>query len=464
MNRIYLFLIMGLVVGPYYSIAQCVQKISTGQASTYLLKNDQSIWFWGSNLIDNVYPNPTILRSGNYQNVIARDEVVFIQDVQGNLFAKGDNNYGSFGNGNTNTYTDFVALGNFAGLKSLTAGLYFGAMIKADGSLWAWGRNNSYQVGDGTTTPRLSPVRVGTDTDWKAIYSTTSGSLIAQKSSGVLWGWGSNSGNVLGSFGVIGNYLTQPTMINNSADWSTLACGASHVVAIKANHSLWSWGANGHWQLGRGTDNFAKWLPEQIGTDTDWKAIAAGYVTSYAIKNNGSLWGFGQNDVGQMGTATGLDVQVPTQIGTDTDWEQVHAGYDFAVAVKTNGSIYAWGGYNVAGQLGNGTLGDAGVTFYPNTFAVNVPGCPYFDNPSFALNEFIQAENPFTDSLHLRYAPLPQAEVWVYTNTGQRLGQYSLLPSGGTLQIPTESWPQGLYLLQVNSQGKTLGSLKVVKE
>jgi alpha-tubulin suppressor-like RCC1 family protein len=456
---------MGLVGGPYCSIAQCVQKISTGQASTYLLKNDQSIWFWGSNLIDNVNPNPTILRSGNYQNVIAGDAVIFIQDVQGNLFAKGDNNYGSFGNGNTNTYTDFVALGNFSGLKSLTAGLEFGAMIKADGSLWTWGKNNRYQVGDGTTTPRLSPVRIGTDTDWKALYSTSDGSLIAQKNNGQLWGWGFNGSQVVGSFQVVGNYVMQPRLLNTDADWTTVACGGAHVVTLKANHSLWSWGANGHWQLGRGTDNFSKWLPEQIGTDTDWKAIAAGYSTSYAIKNNGTLWGFGHNDVGQMGTATGQDVQVPTQIGTDTDWEQVHAGFDFAVAVKSNGSIYTWGGYNSLGELGNGTVGVyIDGPFYPNTFAVNVPGCPYFDNPSFALNEFIQAENPFTDSLHLRYGALAQAEVWVYNNTGQRLGQYSLLPSGGTLQIPTESWPQGLYLAQLLQNGQAVGSLKVVKK
>ncbi|OYU82754.1 MAG: hypothetical protein CFE24_14275 [Flavobacterium sp. BFFFF2] len=155
-----------------FSWGQCVSRISVRNYTVLTLKTDQTVWGWGSGGIyggngDWFSRSPLQLNTGSFQNIFVGDDAVFVLDNVNNLWANGSNQYGSFGNGNTSSgYYNFEALGNYPGLKSLTSGLYFGALIKGDGSLWTWGYNNSYQVGDDTTTPRLSPVHIGSDTNW----------------------------------------------------------------------------------------------------------------------------------------------------------------------------------------------------------------------------------------------------------------------------------------------------------
>ena len=79
----------------------------------------------------------------------------------------------------------------------IAAGGYHTIVLKADGTLWAWGNNYHGQLGDGTTIHRHSPVRVGGDNDWTAIaageYHT-----VALKADGSLWAWGDNGNGQLG--------------------------------------------------------------------------------------------------------------------------------------------------------------------------------------------------------------------------------------------------------------------------
>jgi len=80
---------------------------------------------------------------------------------------------------------------------------------------------------------------------------------------------------------------------------------------------------------------------------------------SLLILSDGSLWAWGDNSSGQLGiSTTGGTVNTPVQVGTDTDWVDIAAGYKFSLGLKSDGSLWAWGD-NISGQLGDGT----GVTF-----------------------------------------------------------------------------------------------------
>jgi gliding motility-associated-like protein len=137
--------------------------------------------------------------------------------------------------------------------------------------------------------------------------------------------------------------------------WKDVSAGQKYTLALKNDGTLWSWGDNSSGQLGDGT-YISRNIPVQVGTATNWQSISASDVDhAKAIQTNGTLWGWGNNIGGQQGDGTVNPVLVPTQIGTDTDWKMVDGTWFSTVALKTNGTLWAWGTNNV-GQLGNGTL------------------------------------------------------------------------------------------------------------
>jgi alpha-tubulin suppressor-like RCC1 family protein len=143
--------------------------------------------------------------------------------------------------------------------------------------------------------------------------------------------------------------------------WSDLpgikqvSAGGGHTLAIKNDGSLWAWGRNNVGQLGLGDSGLenGRHAPTQVGTDTNWASVSAGLSHTVAIKTDGSLWAWGANDQGQLGLGNRTDKTSPQRVGTDTDWASVSAGGSHTIALKTDGSLWAWGD-NWWGQLGLG--------------------------------------------------------------------------------------------------------------
>lgn len=239
-------------------------------------------------------------------------------------------------------------------------------VLKKDGTLWAWGLNDSYQLGDGGILAfRNTPVQIGTDTDWKEVaagYKHT----IALKADGTLWAWGDLLRDVE-------MYQDVPLRIGTDTDWTAVAAGANFNIALKTNgveKTLWAWGSNSNGQLGLGdlgADTYTTQnAPVRIGTDTTWTKMAAGLSHTIALKANGTLWAWGANGAGQLGNGTYDSKIAPIQIGGDTTWTDIAAGAYHTVARKSDGTLWAWGN-NDNGQLGDGTT----VT---SNFPVQIPG------------------------------------------------------------------------------------------
>jgi len=138
-----------------------------------------------------------------------------------------------------------------------------------------------------------------------------------------------------------------------SVVYKTISAGQNHTIALKTDGSLWAWGDNNYGQLGDGT-NTSSSTPIQIGVETGWLAISAGVDYTIGLKTDGSLWAWGQNGYGRLGDGTNTSRNTPVQIGIETDWAEISADLVHTIALKTDGSLWAWGN-NSSGQLGDGT-------------------------------------------------------------------------------------------------------------
>jgi alpha-tubulin suppressor-like RCC1 family protein len=185
-------------------------------------------------------------------------------------------------------------------------------------------------------------------------------SLLAQApstcNSQTLWAWGANPEGQFGNNSSVSNGI--PAQIGSN-DWRIVAAGFLHTVALKNDGSLWTWGGGSGGQLGY-TTNLSVNPPTQIGSDHDWKAVDAGSVHTVALKNDGTLWTWGNNFAGQLGDGSNTSRDTPQQVGSDNDWKSIEAGNQGTFAIKTDGSLWGWGS-NIDGAIGNGSFTNSNI-------------------------------------------------------------------------------------------------------
>lgn len=225
--------------------------------------------------------------------------------------------------------------------KSVTAGDATTWGIRSDGSLWSWGWNEKGQGGNGVSERTATPTLADGNRVWKKVVGGKAyGFFLAED--GSLWAAGTAESGVQGTNdGVDHKVLTR---IGTDNDWADMACSrfwGYSAFAIKTNGTLWAWGENSAGQLGIGNTQ-AQTLPVQVGTDTDWKQVAAGVSSVLALKTDGSLWGWGLNMYGELFGYEGRQSS-PVRLGSETDWEKVLVIEFRAYAVKKDGTLWAWG-------------------------------------------------------------------------------------------------------------------------
>lgn len=264
--------------------------------------------------------------------------------AQSGLYGWGSSSWGALGNGATFGVVFNPTRIGTANWQTIDAGLGYSVGIQADGTLWSWGTDSDEQLGNGTLGDATTPKQISTATQWQTL-SCGLDHTVALKRDGSLWGWGNNIEGGLGT----GNSadVTTPAQIGGgTADWKAIAAGNHYTLAIKTNGTLWAWGDNNYGELGDGNTS-DQYSPVQIGTGTDWQMVAAGGYFSFGIKTDGTLWAWGRNSFG------GANNKTPVQIGAGAGWRLVATFDDSHFAIKTDGTLWSWGD-NLAGQLGIG--------------------------------------------------------------------------------------------------------------
>jgi alpha-tubulin suppressor-like RCC1 family protein len=286
----------------------------------------------------------------------------------GSLWAMGRNNFGQLGDGtynNTNRPEQIVA-SNVTAIAASDHSLF----LKSDGSLWAMGNNASGQLGDGTYATNAP--YYGTNLPEQIVASNVraiaagDGFSLFLKNDGSLWAMGYNNSGQLGD----GTYnrTNLPEQIVSS-NVTAIAAGDTFSLFLKSDGSLWAMGNNASGQLGDGTyatnvPYYGTNVPEQI-VASNVMAISAGEGHSLFLKNDGSLWAMGFNGDGQLGDDTYNNTNRPEQIMA-SNVTAISAGANYSLFLKSDGSLWAMGDNNF-GELGDGTVPNWGFLSHTTT-------------------------------------------------------------------------------------------------
>lgn len=278
------------------------------------------------------------------------------QTILNNALNWGENNNGAIGDGTTTRRPAPTATtGQISDFVSISSGYNNSIAIRANGTAWAWGHNSYGRLGVSDTTNRSSPTLVsGGFTDWVKIDVTDSHSL-GLRANGTIWSWGRNNSGGLGH-GAIGsayNRSSPQSVVGGFTDWADVAAGSQFSVGLRRNGTIWSWGSNSAGQLGDGTTTSSASPVSVVGGFTDWTQISSKGAHTLALRGNGALWAWGYNGSGQLGSGNTTTVSSPVSVvGGFTDWIHLAAGSDFSLAIRANGTLWSWGN-NTFGKLGS---------------------------------------------------------------------------------------------------------------
>lgn len=326
-----------------------------------------SIWSWGINTAGQLGDNTVLAKVSPvsvvggftdwYQISAGADHSAAIRS-NGTLWTWGVSCCGVLGAGPVTVRSSpGSVIGGFTDWCRVSAGALHDAAIRTNGTLWAWGRNDLGQLGDGTIVNRSSPVSVvGGFTDWRQV-SARGYHTLAIRSNGTLWSWGNNYRGQLGHNTAPACVRSSPVeVVGGFADWCQICVGGESSFALRTNGTLWVWGRNDFGQLGDGGVTCRSSPISVVGGFTNWCQVSTSGSHSAAIRTNGTLWTWGINSSGQLGTGNVTARSSPgSVIGGFTDWCQVSAGGVHTAAIRTNGTLWAWGS-NAGRAIGDNTI------------------------------------------------------------------------------------------------------------
>ena len=321
------------------------KQVSAGYPYMAAIKTDGSLWMWGSGTNGKLGTNNETTRStpvttfaggNNWKQISAngRFHMAAIK-TDGSLWTWGSNERGQLGInlGNVNRVTPVTTFAGGNTWKSVNCGERHTAAIKTDGSLWVWGLNEEGELGDNTTISKSTPVTTfAGGNNWKSV----SGGQVhtaAIKTDGSLWVWGRNAYVQLGTNDAA-DRTTPVTTFAGGNNWKSVACGRVHTAAIKTDGSLWIWGQGDNGRLGTNDTTRRSTPVTTFSGGTNWKQVACGESQTMAVKTDGTLWGWGQGNVGRIGTnSSNSNVPVTTFAGGN-NWKQVSSGGTNGAAIK----------------------------------------------------------------------------------------------------------------------------------
>lgn len=349
------------------ALAEYDVLLAVGGSFVYARDNQGVLRVWGDNQYGQLgkgtnkqNKNPAEFKSKNQeidakkirQIVPGCDYSYFLMD-DGTIYGVGNNLNGALTVKSGYRATHVRIALNDNTVTQIAAGFGHTLALNAAGEVYAWGRNNAGQVGNGKTVAVYEPVKL----ELTNIVSIAAGGKfsLALGADGTLWGWGSNENNELSPDNTK-QYKTPVKVNTNGIKIKLLDAGGSFIAAVDENGVLYMWGVNDVYQLGFDSKGANVTAPHKVDLPLPVTYLASYSSQTYVILSDGSLWGWGNNTYGQLGlgfrTASGKGVTVSKIY--DSDVIMVMGGSLCMTAVLRDGTVLA-AGINKFGQLGLAT-------------------------------------------------------------------------------------------------------------
>ena len=346
-----------------------------------------------SSLVQMIIPDgrtPESVSSGRFYTIVKMTD--------GTIWGCGQNWYGQLGDGTTSSTSSLVQMIIPDGRtpESATCGTTHTIVKMTDGTIWGCGFNSGGQLGDGTTSNRSSLVQMNFsgNVSGKTPESVSCGDryTIVKMTDGTIWGCGFNHRGQLGAGNnnVYSLYFIQ-MIIPDGRTPESVSCGTSHTIVKMTDGTIWGCGFNGGGQLGDGTTSNRSSLVQMIIPDGRTPESATCGTTHTIVKmTDGTIWGCGQNLLGQLGDGTTSNTASLVQMNFSGDVsgktpESVSCGELNTIVNMTDGTI--WGcGINSSGQLGNGTYTYNYITLVQMNLSL-IP-IPDYSNPDYSNPDY----------------------------------------------------------------------------
>ncbi len=353
--------------------ASCnITDITAGETATCVALKNGTVKCWGE--ISTTFGSQKILLFSSptpnavpaFQNVSQislRLQHLCARTTAGGVICMGQNNWSQLGDGSTADSTAAVAVPNFQNISAVAVGSFHSCALNTAGVMYCWGQNYFKQLGGSLNAVVTKPVAVSFSTP-EAVTGMNVGPLhsCAILQSGAVFCWGDNSANQIGNPVTLGKKVAAPTLLTNlTKSVLGVGTGAEFTCVLEDNCSAACVSDNQFGQLGLGNDPTTTSL-NPIPSLAGLAGIYGGGQTAAALTTTGTVYAWGNNDVGQAATgAIGGTVTKPAQVsGLPKSIVRVAIGANHTCVLDEGCNTYCWGANN-AGQLGDGTQKNSAI-------------------------------------------------------------------------------------------------------